>query len=92
MDSFFESGGDFLSPLCRVLLLVPLGFIYLRLRYRDQAQRQLVLIKQYQNSYGNAGKALVERAVRGVLVLLLAAWLLVGAWVILGVFWNGLTH
>ncbi|UOQ70326.1 hypothetical protein [Hymenobacter cellulosilyticus] len=57
---------------------MPLGFLYLRLRYWKQDAWRLVLTKEYQNSYGNAGKALVESGIRGVLVLLLAAWILFG--------------
>ncbi|PJJ59692.1 hypothetical protein [Hymenobacter chitinivorans] len=89
MSDFFESWPvDIVGPVWRAVVLVPLGFLYLRLRYREQDKWRLVLAKEYQNSYGNAGKALVESAIRGILVVLLAAWVLGGLWVLLGVLWH----
>lgn len=92
MEEFFgELFGALIGNALAALVLFPLGFLYLHLRHWNRRKRQQVLVATYENSYVNAGKVLVESAIRSVLVLLLAAWLLLGLGVILGVIWNGLT-
>ncbi len=59
------------------LLLTPVGFVYLWLRYRNQVQVKEALAKEYGSSYANAGSAvftniLVAVGIALVLFLMIA--------------------
>ncbi len=70
MDFLFEA---ILAPLFNGLftwlLFVPIGVLYLFIRYRGSARRQQVLAQEYSNEYANVGRAVVLNMVAVVLIL-----------------------
>ena len=55
MEAFFA---EIVEQIFANLLLAPIGFVYLWLRYRNQLQVRETLAKEYENSYANAGSAI----------------------------------
>ena len=51
------------------LLLLPVGFGYLWLRYRNKLRVKEVLAKEYENSYANAGSVLLINTIAALLAL-----------------------
>lgn len=51
------------------LLLLPVGFGYLWLRYRNKLRVKETLAKEYENSYANAGSVLLINTIAALLAL-----------------------
>ena len=51
------------------LLLLPVGFGYLWLRYRNKLRVKETLAKEYENSYANAGSVLLINTIASLLAL-----------------------
>lgn len=58
---------DFLAgifeELFASLLLIPIGFVYLWLRFRTRIQVEKILAREYENSYANTGSVVVLNTV-----------------------------
>ncbi|GAB3578134.1 hypothetical protein [Hymenobacter daeguensis] len=58
---------DFLAgiieQLFAILLLIPIGFVYLWLRYRNKLRVRETLAREYENSYANVGSAIVANTI-----------------------------
>ena len=51
------------------LLLLPVGFGYLWLRYRNKLRVKETLAKEYENSYANAGSVVLLNTIAALLAL-----------------------
>jgi hypothetical protein len=51
------------------LLLLPVGFGYLWLRYRSKLRVKETLVKEYENSYANAGSVVLINTIAALLAL-----------------------
>ncbi|WP_216725945.1 hypothetical protein [Hymenobacter siberiensis] len=51
------------------LLLLPVGFGYLWLRYRNKLRVKETLAKEYENSYANAGSVVLINTIAALLAL-----------------------
>lgn len=67
MEDFFAG---IIEQIFAGLLFIPLGFAYLWLRYRNQAKVKETLAKEYENSYANAGSAVLLNSVAAVGIVL----------------------
>ena len=54
------------------LLLAPIGFAYLFLRYRNKVRVQKELASKYENSYANVGQVIILNTVAALLALVMA--------------------
>ena len=54
------------------LLLAPIGFAYLFLRYRNKVRVQRELASQYENSYTNVGRVIILNTIAALLALAMA--------------------
>ena len=54
------------------LLLVPIGFAYLFLRYRNKVRVQRELASKYENSYANVGQVIILNTIAALLALAMA--------------------
>ena len=51
------------------LLLLPVGFVYLWLRYRNQLRVRETLAREYENSYANVGSVVLLNTMAALLAL-----------------------
>lgn len=63
MEDFFAG---IVQQLFANLLFIPIGFVCLWLRYRNQAQAKETLAEKYENSYTSAGSAVVLNTVAAI--------------------------
>jgi hypothetical protein len=68
MEDFFAG---IIGEIFTNLLCIPIGFVYLWLRYRKQAQVKAALVRKYEDSYANAGSEVVTNIIAAVLILLI---------------------
>ena len=54
------------------LLLAPIGFAYLFLRYRNKVRVQRELASKYENDYANVGQVIILNTIAALLALAMA--------------------
>ena len=54
------------------VLLAPIGFAYLFLRYRNKVRVQRELVSKYENSYANVGQVIILNTIATLLALAMA--------------------
>ncbi|WP_201986953.1 hypothetical protein [Hymenobacter rubidus] len=58
------------------LLLVPIGFVYLWLRFRNRVRVKQTLAKEYENSYSNAGSVIVANTIAALGALAIGSFVI----------------
>ena len=70
MEEIFRAiFGEFIA----CILLAPIGFAYLFLRYRNKMRMQKELASEYENSYANVGQVVILNTIAGLLAFAMAA-------------------
>ena len=54
------------------LLLAPIGFVYLWLRYRNKSQVKVFLAKNYEDSFADAGRVVILNTIAGLVAYLVS--------------------
>ncbi|MBF9220856.1 hypothetical protein [Hymenobacter ruricola] len=66
-----ELFGELIGQAFMAVVFTAIGFGYLYLRYRNTVQVQQVLVRKYENSYANAGMAVVLNVAAATFILLI---------------------
>ena len=74
MQDFFAG---IVEQLFAPLLFIPIGFVYLWLRYRNKARVKETLAKEYENSYVNAGMVVVLNTAAAIGIMLVLGLIIV---------------
>ena len=60
------------GEIIALVLLAPIGFAYLFLRYRNKVRVQRELMSKYENSYANVGQVVILNTIAALLALAMA--------------------